>query len=151
MVDAWRKEALDEIANLKPYWVAKHDWQPEHVVSDDAIDLYVHLVSRRLNGREFLLRLRYLSDWQTAGRRETFVNLEDRSEDGTKFWPPTASVRGVNPEHRPQPPNGPIIPCICLKGVWGYHSVLHANERPDGTTLVGFLVELQGVLDEVGP
>src|SRR5947207_2843764 len=130
----WRKEALEEITNLKPYWVAKHGWQPEHVVTDETIDLFVRMRSRRLDGREFLLRLRYLSDWQTVGRLETFVNPEDRAEEGTEFWP--QSVRGVNPQHQPQPPNGPIVPCICLKGVWGYHSVLHVGERPDGTTLL---------------
>jgi len=46
----------------------------------------------------------------------------------------------VLPQHNP--------PAMCLMGVWGYHSVLHASERPDGTTLIGFLLELQGVLDE---
>ena len=142
-MEAWREEAVEEITNLKPYWVRKHSWKPEHVAGDEAIDLFVRMRSGRLGGREFLLRLRYLLDWQVAGRRETFVNPEDRSEDGTEFWPPHESVRGVNPQHQP--------PAICLKGCWGYHSVLHAAERPDGTTLLGFLVELQGVLDEVGP
>jgi hypothetical protein len=136
----WREEALEEITNLKPYWVDKHDWRPDQVVSDEVLDLFVRMRSGLLGGREFLLRLRYLSDWQTAGRRETFVNPAERTQEGTGFWPPHDSVRGVLPQHQP--------PAICLKGVWGYHSVLHPAERPDGTTLLGFLLELQGVLDE---
>jgi hypothetical protein len=139
-MEAWREEALTEIKGLKPYWTAKHDWHPQHVASDETIDLYVRLQSRRLEGRVFLLRLRYLSDWQAAGRRETFVNPKECTQEGIEFWPPHDTVRGVLPQHQP--------PAICLKGVWGYHSVLHKSERPDGTTLLGFLLELQGVLDE---
>lgn len=137
----WREEALEEITNLKPYWVAKYDWRPEQEISDDAIDLFVRMRSRRLDGREFLLRLRYLPGWESAGRREMFVNPTDRTQEGTEFWPPHGSVRSINPQNQP--------PAICLKGVWGYHSVLHSGERMDGATLLGFLVELQRVLDEV--
>jgi hypothetical protein len=139
-VEAWREEACKEIEGLKAYWVAKHDWQPEHVASDEGIDLYARFQSRRLDGRVLLLRLRYLADWKVAGRRETFVNSADRAQEGLEFWPPHDTVRGVLPQNQP--------PAICLKGVWGYHSVLHAGERPDGTTLLSFLLELQGVLDE---
>jgi hypothetical protein len=145
-VAGWREEAVNEITRLKSYWVDKHGWQLEHVDADEVVDLFVRVHSRRL-GRTFLLRLRYLPDWQTTGRRETFVNPDDRTQEGIEFWPPHGSVRGINPQYQPQP-NGPVIPCICLKGVWGYHSVLHAGERPDGTTLLRFLVELQGVFDE---
>lgn len=140
-MEEWRKEAIEEITHLKPYWAVKHGWQPEYVASDDAVDLFVRMKSRRLDGREFLVRLRYLSDWRVAGRREAFVNSEDRDEDGLVFWPPEGSVRGVNPQHQP--------PAICLRGCWGYHSVLHAAERPDRTTLLGFLLELQRVFDEM--
>jgi hypothetical protein len=135
----WRAGALAEIENLKPYWVDKYDWRPDHVVGDDAIDLFIHIRSRRL-GRDFLLRLRYRDDWETAGRRETFVSTDDRTQEGLEFWPPASAVRGVNPQNQP--------PAICLKGVWGYHSVLHPAERPDGTTLLAFLIELQRVMDE---
>jgi hypothetical protein len=137
----WRAKALEEIANLKPYWVERYGWRPEHETSDEAIDLFVRMRSRRLGDREFLLRLRYLSDWQSAGRRETFVNPDDRGEDGTTFWPPHSAVRAINPQHQP--------PAICLKGVWGYHSVLHAGERMDGATLLDFLIALQRVFNEV--
>jgi hypothetical protein len=139
-MEAWREEALEEIDALKPYWVAKHAWQPQHVASDGAIDFYARLQSRRLDGRVFLLRLRYLADWRVAGRRETFVSPDDRTQEGGEFWPPHDTVRGILPQHSP--------PAICLKGVWGYHSVLHPSERPDGTTLLGFLLELQGVFAE---
>jgi hypothetical protein len=36
---------------------------------------------------------------------------------------------------------------ICLRGVWGYHSVLHTDKSMEGATLLLFLVELQEVLD----
>lgn len=137
----WHAEALEEIGNLKPYWVDKYDWRPEHEITEEAIDLFVRMRSRRLDGREFLVRLRYLADWQSAGRRETFLNPEDRSQDGTTFWPPSGAVRAINPQNQP--------PAICLKGVWGYHSVLHAGERMDGATLLDFLIALQRVFNEV--
>src|SRR5438067_5180628 len=100
-MEAWREEALKEIEALKPYWVAKYGWRPGHVESDDAIDLYVRLQARRLDDRVFLLRLRYLADWRVAGRREAFVNPDDRSQEGIEFWPPHDAVRGVNPQHNP--------------------------------------------------
>lgn len=142
----WRQEALEEIEGLKPYWIRKHGWDPNVVERDDAVDLLIRLRGRRLGDKVYLLRLRYQEGWQTAGRREAFVNPEDPSQEGREFWP-TEAIRGVLPEHRPDSA-GPIIPCICLRGVWGYHSLLHANESAAGTSLLTFLIELQGVIDE---
>jgi hypothetical protein len=142
----WREEAIAEIESLKPYWVRKHGWDPSVLQDDDAIDLFVRLKGRRLGSKAYQLRLRYQEDWQTAGRREAFVDPDDRIREGVEFWPPTG-IRGINPEYRP-PTGGPIIPCICLRGVWGYHSLLHANESAEGTSLLGFLLELQQVVDE---
>jgi hypothetical protein len=107
-MEAWRAEAVDEIKGLKPYWVSKHGWQPDDVETEEAIDLYVRLRRRRLDGRTLLIRSRYLADWREAGRRETFVNPLDRSQEGIEFWPPHNTVRGVNPQHNP--------PAVCLKG-----------------------------------
>lgn len=142
----WRDEALDEIEALKSYWIGKHGWDPLVVEGDDAVDLFIHLRGSRLGGETYLLRLHYQSDWQTAGRREAFVDPRQPSQAGLEFWPPEG-IRGVNPKHRPDPA-GPIVPCICLRGVWGYHSLLHANENPEGTSLLTFLLELQEVIDE---
>ena len=142
----WREEALDEIEALKPYWIYKHGWDPRVVEGDDAVDLFVHLRGMRLGGETYLLRLRYQSDWQTAGRREAFVDPKQSSQAGLEFWPPEG-IRGINPKHRPDP-EGPIVPCICLRGAWGYHSLLHANENAEGTSLLTFLLELQEVIDE---
>ena len=36
----------------------------------------------------------------------------------------------------------------CLRGAWGYHSVLHADRPMGDSTLLAFLLELQKVLDE---
>jgi hypothetical protein len=137
----WREAALAEVRGLKPHFADKHGWNPVVTETDDqTVDLVVTLTGGRLGARVYALRLRYLSDWQVAGRREAFVDLDDHSAEGPAHWPPDQAVRGVNPRHAP--------PCICLRGVYGYHSILHANARPTGTTLLGFLLELQAVIDE---
>ena len=143
----WREAALDEARGLKPHFLDKYHWRPTVVETDDAVDVVVRLQGRRLAGRGYALRLRYQADWQVAGRREAFVDPDDHARCGLEHWPPDQAIRGVNPSHRPQPA-GPVVPCICLRGVYGYHSVLHANERPTGATLLGFLLELQAVIDE---
>jgi hypothetical protein len=142
----WREAALAEATSLKPYFVAKHGWMPEIVDGGGAevVDLFVHLHGRRFPDQEFALRLRYQPDWQQAGRREAFVDPLNRDRSGPEFWPPEGN--GLNPNYAW---NGVITPVICLRGVWGFHSVLHA-ERPmdkEDTALVQLLVELQKVLD----
>ena len=137
---SWREDAEAEIAGLKPHFVSRHDWslsvdEPE---GRDELDLIVRLKSKRLDGRLIGLRLRYLPDWQVAGRREAFVDPEDPSREGPEHWP--RNVRAVNPDHNP--------PCICLRGVWGYHSVLHADRPMGDSTLLDLLLELQKVLNE---
>jgi len=142
----WVDRALAEIDGLKRHWVKKYGWAPRRTVQRDdaakptAVDLYVDLRGRRLGDKTYVLRLRYLPDWQVAGRREAFVDPSGPAEPDVASWPPSGSVRGINPNNAP--------PVICLRGVWGYHSVLHSNERPDGSTLLGFLLELQKVIDE---
>jgi hypothetical protein len=148
----WREAALDEIQKLKLRWSERFRWEPCYVEvkgppgegedegSIVAIDLYIRLRGRRLGERTYLLRLQYLPDWQVAGRREAFLNPDDPTQEGTSFWPPNGTVRGINPANNP--------PAICLRGAWGYHSVLHPAERPTGTTLNGLLLELQKVVDE---
>ncbi len=89
-----------------------------------------------------MLRLRYLADWQVAGRREAFVDPDDRAHADPRFWPPEGN--GLNPNYQH---NGVSTPVICLRGVWGYHSVLHTDQSMDGATLLRFLVELQRVMD----
>jgi hypothetical protein len=145
-VGDWREEALEEIQGLKPHWIRKYGWDPEVVQHGDGVELLVRLKGKRLGDTTYLLRLRYEAGWQTAGRREAFVDPEDPSKEGVEFWPPKG-IRGLNPDHRPNA-SGPVIPCICLRGVWGYHSVLHANESAEDTKLLTFLLELQEVIDE---
>jgi hypothetical protein len=138
----WRDEALAEMSALKPYYVTKHGWQPDVAESEGAVDLFVRLRGRRFPGKGFLLRLRYLPDWQQAGRREAFVDPDDREHADPEFWP--AAEAPLNPNHQH---NGKLTPVICLRGVWGYHSVLHTDQSMEGATLLLFLVELQKVLD----
>lgn len=144
-MESWREAALAEVRGLKPHFIAKHGWNPELVAeggadADGPVDLIITLHGRRLGERVYALRLRYQEDWQLAGRREAFVDPSDHAAEGSAFWPPDGAVRGINPHNNP--------PAVCLRGVYGYHSVLHTNERPTGTTLLGFLLELQAVLDE---
>lgn len=138
----WREGACAEIRGLKPHFVSKYGWLP-HVIEPegtDVLDLIVMFHSKRLDGRELALRLRYQPDWQIAGRREAFVDPREPSHEGREHWPPAQGVRGVLPEHNP--------PCICLRGAWGYHSVLHVDQPMGGTSLLELLLELQAVLDE---
>jgi hypothetical protein len=139
----WRQDARAEIEGLKPYFMKKYGWVPRIVEPDgqEMLDLYVTFRSKRLGGRLLALRLRYLLDWQVAGRREAFVSPQDPADEGLANWPPqTANVRGINPQHDP--------PVICLRGAWGYHSVLHADQPMGDSTLLTLLLELQVVLDE---
>ncbi len=125
----------------KPHFVQKYGWSPAvHDEVPDRIDLVVRLAGKRLNNRSYALRIRYQQDWEFAGRREAFVHPEDHESEGIDHWPPANAIRGVNPRHSP--------PCICLRGAFGYHSVLHPSERPSATTLLGLLLELQGVINE---
>jgi hypothetical protein len=141
----WREAALAEATSLKPYYLDKYGWNPE-VIDDGAevIDLFIHLRGRRFPDQKYLLRLRYQPDWQKAGRRETFVDLDDRVQAGADYWPPKGAP--LNPDYMH---NGVLTPAVCLRGVWGFHSVLHP-ERPmdkEDRGLLHFLVELQKVMD----
>jgi hypothetical protein len=141
--DCWRENARTEIEALKPYYVRKHRWRPEVVESEETVDLFVRLRGRRFPGEEYLLRLRYLPDWQTAGRREAFVDPNDPDDTDARLWPPAGN--GLNPDYQH---NGARVPVICLRGVWGFHSVLHPEQPMDeSATLQRFLVELQKVMD----
>jgi hypothetical protein len=142
-VPDWRDRARTEIGALKPYYVDNHGWRPEIVESEEAVDLFVRLRGRRFPDEEYLLRLRYLPDWQTAGRREAFVDPNDREAADAKFWPPAGNA--LNPNYQR---NGALTPVICLHGVWGFHSVLHPDQPMDeSATLQRFLVELQQVMN----
>ena len=136
----WHEAALREARGLKPHFAAKHGWDPVVTETNASVDVVVTLTGGPLGEKSYALRLRYLEDWQLAGRREAFVDPADHAAEGLDYWPVSGALRGVNPQHQP--------PCICLRGVYGYHSVLHPTERPNGTTLLGFLLELQAVIDE---
>jgi hypothetical protein len=142
-VGDWRADALAEIAALKAYYVETYGWQPEVVETEEAVDLFVRLRGRRFPDKEYLLRLRYRPDWKTASRREAFVDPADRDYADPKFWPPEGN--GLNPNYAH---NGRPTPVICLRGVWGFHSVLHTDQpMNESATLQHFLVELQRVMD----
>jgi hypothetical protein len=141
-VSDWREKALHEIGSIKPFWIAKYGWNPSFTDCDDHIDLYVRF-ARRSSGTEcqaaseFVLRLRYQSDFETAGRREAFVNPKNLEEEGTQFWPEGA--RGVNPKQAPA--------TICLEGTWGFHSHHHRDRDGRVARLNRLLLELEQCLN----
>lgn len=148
--EPWREAARSEISALKPYYVEKNGWHLEVDDRDNALDLFVSMTGKHLHGRRYELRLRYLPDWQVAGRREAFVDPDARENSGPRYWPakgdPPILIQDapLNPNYQH---NGSLTPVICLRGVWGYHSVLHADQSAEGHPLLRFLVELQEVLD----
>lgn len=141
-MDAWRDSTLAEIGELKPRLVHRHGWNPQVIEHDDSIDLFVHLRGTRTPEMAYVLRLRYLADWQIAGRREAFVDPDHPDIAGSEFWPPEGD--GLNPNYMHQ---NLITPVICLRGTWGFHSVLHTDRPMDGTPLLILLVELQSILN----
>lgn len=140
----WRKKALDEIASIKPVWNERYRWNPMVRLPKEApeveaaqVDLYLSFRGKRTGTRQYLLRLRYASDFETAGRREAFVNPENVEEEGPQFWPSIGSP--FNPTHSP--------PAVCLEGAWGFHSVLHRERDGRRANLNKLLMEIQRCLD----
>jgi len=145
MAEGWRAEALEEIHSIKPRWAEKYGWSPEVDVADDHtdwIDLYVRFRRREggqaadVSPKTYVLRLRYHADFKTAGRREQFVDPEDRSKEGAAYWP--TGVRGFNPGASP--------PTICLEGTYGFHSQLHRDRGGRRANLNKLLMEIQKCL-----
>lgn len=142
--DRWREKALAEIQGIKAVWASRYGWDPETREREGDIDLYVRFARRGPGtppGEEvverFVLRLRYQSDFDTAGRREAFVNPEDLDEEGPQFWP--SAISGINPGNNP--------PAICLEGTWGFHSVLHRERDGRRASLNRLLMEIQQCLN----
>ncbi len=139
--ETWRERALAEIAAIKPAWEKRYRWAPDVREGDGLIDLFVRFSSRGASPNEeekqFVVRLRYESDFETAGRREVFVNPENYEEEGIEYWP--QGVQGINPGNNP--------PAICLEGTWGFHSVLHRDRDGRSANLNRLLIEIQRCLN----
>src|SRR5438093_12374373 len=97
MAAPWRDEALAEIRQIKPRWAENYGWSPTIEAGDDDadhIDLFVRLC-RRWPGQQpadeppkwYVLRLRYQADFNTAGRREQFVDPDNWTKEGPADWP----------------------------------------------------------------
>jgi hypothetical protein len=143
----WRAEALEEIRSIKPRWIEKYGWSPDINAQgelENEIDLYVRF--QRLEAdqptdappRSYLLRLRYLADFKAAGRREQFVDPEDRTREGAEYWP--TNINGFNPGANP--------PTICLEGTYGFHSQLHRERAGERANLNRLLLEIQKCLSQ---
>jgi len=140
----WREKALAEIGSIKVSWANRYSWTPEVRVAEQGIDLFVHFTWRRANPpdgeppeKTVVLRLRYQDDFETAGRREAFVNPEDYTDAGPGHWP--VGVSGFNPTNSP--------PAICLEGTWGFHSSLHRDRDGRKANLNKLLLEIQRCLN----
>lgn len=136
--DSWREAALAELAGIKPQWSSRYGWRPKVVEADNHIDLFVWL-SRPCEDAEkehFVLRLRYQADFETAGRRESFLNPEDLPTEGRQFWP--KGLPAFKESHNP--------PAICLEGTFGFHSVLHRDRDGRRARLNKLLMEIQKCL-----
>ena len=95
----WHGEALDEIGALKPYYVAKHGWQPEVAESEEAIDLFVRLRAAASRTRRSCCGCATCPTGSEAGRREAFVNPDDRDRRGPEVLAAggqSASTRSIS-------------------------------------------------------
>lgn len=138
----WRDTARQEIRSIKPFWAEKYGWAPTSVEHEDHIDLFVRFAYPRRppqgqTSRDVVLRLRYQSDYETAGRRETFVNPKNLDEECLELWP--TGIRGINPDQKP--------PNICLEGTWGFHSHHHRDRDGRVARLNRLLMELEQCLN----
>ena len=138
-MERWREEARAEVSSIKDHWATKYGWEPsvDEPPGAEFIDLFVHLTPERVTSDEgsdakYLLRLRYMDDFVTAGRREQFVDPSDRLREGPEFWPPG---RGFNPKRHP--------PAICLEGTYGFHSDLHRERDGKLANINRLLLEIQ--------
>lgn len=137
MAEEWRGRARREIDGIRPYWRERYGWDPQVTEQEDAIDLFVRFSQRQPAGtapREYMLRLRYQSDFETAGRREAFVNPEKPLDVGPGFWPAGGPFR----------PNESLI---CLEGTYGFHSNLHRDRDGRLAQLNRLLMEIQKLLN----
>ncbi len=73
--------------------------------------------------------------------REAFVDPGDRESDGVRHLATRQAIRGITRRTRRRASACQASTATTLR--W-----TQANERPDGTTLLGFLLELPGVIDE---
>lgn len=138
-----RERALAEIHSIKPQRALLYGWSPRVVENDDGtIALFVRFTRRTPkkddHGNVFLLRLRYESDFETAGRREEFCNPANPDEVGERFWP--KGMRGVTAT------SGRLG--LCLVGTWACHSVHHRDRDGRVASLNRLLVEIQKCLNE---
>lgn len=143
MIGDWREAALGEIRAIKPLWAQRYGWTPRTEADNGRIDLFVHLTKKAPDARgrsKFLLRLRYEPDYQTAGRREEFLDPEDPAQAGTAFWP--SGIGAFKPENNP--------PAICLEGTWGFHSNLHKDRDGRRANLNKLLMEIERCLNPLG-
>lgn len=137
MSHEWRDSAITEARSVKKLWAIRYEWDPIVIENDDWIDLFIQFRIKGNPERIHILRLRYEMDFETAGRREAFVNPENHEEAHLQYWPTGVGV--IKNTHNP--------PAICLWGTWGFHSVLHKDEDGRKANLNILLIEIQQCLN----
>lgn len=134
----WREEALKEIKSIKPYWIRKYRWNPQVVVLEDKVVLYLRFTHSHLSNRQKILRLEYGPNFPAERPREGFVNPHKWDEEGLEYWINDGG-RAFKRDHNP--------PVICLEGTWGFHQVLHRERDPLQANLNKLLLEIQQCFD----
>ena len=113
---------------------------PAVTETDAAVDLVVTLAGRRLRDRAYALRLRY-QPRSPAAARHSSIPATARATAGVRHLATRQAIRGITRRTRRRASACQASTATTLR--W-----TQANERPDGTTLLGFLLELPGVIDE---
>lgn len=138
MEEDWRRQVRSEIARINRKWSQRYGWTPVlKEGGDDHLDLYVTFSRKQEPDKVYVLRLRYLEDFRTAGRREDFVDPQDWCNAGKTHWP--NGVRGFKLNRTP--------PGICLEGTYGFHSDLHKDRDGRKANLNRLLMEIQRCLN----
>lgn len=138
MDSEWRERARVEIGTMKEFWTRKYEWCPAVEEGDDYVTLFLTLRRKKDPDHTYVLRLRYEKDFETAGRREAFVDPGNWDRQGSEFWP--TDVRGFQPNRNP--------PSICLEGTYGFHSDLHTDRDGRIANLNRLLLEIQLCMNE---
>lgn len=129
--------ARAEVRGIKRFWADKYGWAHLAEEGDDYLHLFITFRRVKEPDRTYVLRLRYEKDFETAGRRETFVDPGDRGRDGKDFWP---SGQAFKVDQSP--------PAICLEGTYGFHSQLHKDRDGRAANLNRLLMEIQQCMDK---
>lgn len=135
----WRKQALAEIASVKPRFIKKHEWQLTTDQEPDKVVLFIRMRHKNHPERVHVLKLTYGAGFPNERPRESFVDPNNYDNEGLEFWIDDGN-HAFKRTHNP--------PSICLEGTYGFHHVLHKDRNPLVASLNKFLLEAQQCFDK---